>query len=192
MSPDELLTFFKSLADANRLRLIGLLAHRPHSVDELATVLDLRASTVSHHLKRLSEAELVRAVVDGHYHVYSLDLDRLQERARALGQPDTLRAVSPPASDLDPYDARVLRAFLDDDGRLVQVPMKRKKFEVVLRHALRRFDDDGPWDERELNSRLESLSRDTATLRRGFIDHGYMVRDKRGERYEMTARGREA
>jgi hypothetical protein len=33
-----LLTFSKALADANRLRVIGLLAHRPHSVEELATV----------------------------------------------------------------------------------------------------------------------------------------------------------
>jgi len=187
MSPEELLTFFKSLADGNRLRLIGLLAHRPHSVDELATVLDLRPSTVSHHLKRLAEAELVRGETDGHYHVYSLDLARLQERARALGEADTLRAVSPPAGDLDPYDARVLRAFLDDDGRLVQVPMKRKKFEVVLRYALRRFEDPGPWNEREVNRRLTEISGDTATLRRGLIDHGFMVRDPRGERYEKTA-----
>ena len=63
---DVLLTFFKSLADANRLRIVGLLAHRPHTVEELAEVLALRPSTVSHHLSRLSAAELVSATVQGH------------------------------------------------------------------------------------------------------------------------------
>ncbi|HNC99899.1 MAG TPA: ArsR family transcriptional regulator, partial [Myxococcota bacterium] len=42
-----LLPFFKSLADANRLRIIGLLAHQERGVEELAEALDLRPSTVS-------------------------------------------------------------------------------------------------------------------------------------------------
>ena len=185
MHPDELLLFFKALADANRLRLVGLLAHRPYTVEELATVLELRPSTVSHHLKRLAEAGLVRSEAQGHYHLYSLDLDHLQERAKALGEPRTLRDLHP-REELDPYDARVLRAFLDEQGRLVQVPMKRKKFEVILRYALRLFEDEGPWDEREVNERLKSISQDTATLRRGFIDHRMMSRDRDGRSYRKV------
>lgn len=183
MSPDDLLSFFKALADANRLRVVGLLAHRPHSVEELATVLELRPSTVSHHLKRLSDARLVRSEAQGHYHVYALDVDALQERAKALSEPSVLKAIEP---EEDPYAARVLRAFLDEDGRLKQVPMKRKKFEVVLRYALRHFEDEGPWTEVEVNERLKSVADDTATLRRGFIDHGLMTRDRRGEAYRLV------
>ena len=70
---DALLQFFKALADANRLRVVGLLAHRPHSVEELATVLELRPSTVSHHLSKLATARLVPRLVAG----MTLDTDRM-------------------------------------------------------------------------------------------------------------------
>ncbi|MFN8401960.1 MAG: hypothetical protein U0V48_00135 [Anaerolineales bacterium] len=33
---EELVTFFKALADANRLKIVGLLAEKPYSVEELA------------------------------------------------------------------------------------------------------------------------------------------------------------
>jgi biotin operon repressor len=182
---DDLLPFLKALADATRLRVVGLLAHRPHSVEELATVLELRASTVSHHLRRLGEAGLVRSEAQGHYHVYVLDLATLQAFARALGEPDVVRGLGG-ATDLDPYDARVLRAFLDEDGRITQIPVKRKKFEALLRYALRAFPDDGPWDEKEVNARLKRVCDDTATLRRGFIDHRLMTRSAGGQDYRKT------
>jgi len=38
-SDAELLTMFKALADESRLKIIGLLATRERSVDELATTL---------------------------------------------------------------------------------------------------------------------------------------------------------
>jgi len=80
-SDPELLAFFKALADASRLRIVGLLARKPHTVEELAALLGLRASTVSHHLARLVAVDLVSARADGHYHVYSLDTDALAAKA---------------------------------------------------------------------------------------------------------------
>ena len=188
MSADEiLLTFFKSLADANRLCIVGLLAHRAHSVEELAEVLGLRPSTVSHHLSKLASAGLVSATVDGHYHQYALDPDALEARAQALLSTDELRELAPVEDDLDPYERKVLDTFLDGDGRMVAHPMKRKKFQVLLRHALRTFfTDEGPWDEREVNERLLPMTDDVASIRRGFIDHGLMTRDRHGTAYQRV------
>lgn len=186
MSNDEvLLSFFKSLADANRLRIVGLLAHRAHSVEELAEVLALRPSTVSHHLSRLAKAGLVSATVQGHYHLYALDTDALEARARTLLSTDELRELAGPEDDgEDAYDRKVLSVFLDEDRRLKAHPMKRKKFEVILRHALRTcFPDEGPWSEPEVNERLKPLTDDVASIRRGFIDHGFMTRDAHGRAY---------
>ncbi len=184
---DILLTFFKSLADANRLRIVGLLAHRAHSVEELAEVLGLGASTVSHHLSKLSKAGIVSASVQGHYHLYSLDADALHARARTLLSPEELRELAPVEDDLDPYERKVLSVFMDDQGRLKQHPMKRKKFEVILRHALRTyFLDDGPWSEQEVNARLKPMTDDVASIRRGFIDHRFMTRDRSGAAYFRT------
>jgi len=188
VNPQALLQFFKALSDANRLRIVGLLAHRPYAVEELATVLELRPSTISHHLRRLGEAGLVEGRVQGHYHLYALDEAGLQRRAKALGAIETFRAASSRVDGLDPFDARVLDTFVDDKGRVTQLPKKRKKFQVLLRFALRSFEDDGPWDEREVNRRLKRITDDTASFRRGFIDHSYMTREPGGRRYRRTAR----
>ena len=182
----ELLQYFKALADANRLRVVGLLAHRPHSVEELATVLDLRPSTISHHLAKLSGAGLVSSEAQGHYHVYSLNVDSLHQRARTLLSHDELKEIAAIDGLEDPFDRKVLTTFLGKDGRITQFPMKRKKFEVLLRYALQLFEDEGPWDEKEVNRRLETLADDTATLRRGFIDHGWMTRDPGGRAYRRS------
>ena len=182
--PNVLLTFFKSLADGNRLRIVGLLAHRPHTVEELAEVLSLRPSTVSHHLAKLSAADLVSASVEGHYHLYALDTDGLADRARELLSSDGLRDLAPVYDDVDPFERKVLQTFLDEDKRMRAYPMKRKKFEVLLRYALRTwFPDSGPWPESEVNERLKAFTDDVATIRRGFIDHKMMTRDKRGLAY---------
>ena len=61
----ELLLFFKALADANRLKIVGLLAGQSYTVEQLAAMLDLGASTVSHHLGKLAEAGLVSANARG-------------------------------------------------------------------------------------------------------------------------------
>ena len=66
---EELVNFFKALADPSRLKIVGLLAQQPYSVEELAALLQLKPSTVSHHLARLSEAGLVSAKVDGYYNI---------------------------------------------------------------------------------------------------------------------------
>src|SRR5512137_2305156 len=69
----ELLELFKALADANRLKIIGLLARQPYSGEELSALLNLQPSTVSHHLSRLSSVGLVSARAEGYYNVYHLE-----------------------------------------------------------------------------------------------------------------------
>ena len=81
---EELVTFFKALSDPNRLKIVGLLAQRAYSVEELAALLDLGAPTVSHHLSRLSKAGLVSAQAEGYYTVYRLDKAALESKSRAM------------------------------------------------------------------------------------------------------------
>ena len=81
-----LLPLFQALSDATRLRLVGILAAEARTGEQLAADVGLSPSTVSHHLKRLSELGLVTARVDGHYHVYSLQTERLAEMSDLLGQ----------------------------------------------------------------------------------------------------------
>jgi DNA-binding transcriptional ArsR family regulator len=50
------LHFFPALSHQSRLRIVGLLMREPLSGDQLAAMLGLAPSTVSHHLSRLNEA----------------------------------------------------------------------------------------------------------------------------------------
>ncbi len=181
----ELLTFFKALADASRLRIVGILARESHNVEQLATLLDLRPSTVSHHLAMLVAAGLVSGRTDGHYHVYSLDNDALEAKARGLLATSKLQDVAA-SVDVEADARKVLRSFTGPDGRLKRLPVQRKKFEVVLRHALKRFERGGLWSEREVNEILRTLADDVASIRRGFIDAKLMERNKSGSRYWRT------
>src|SRR5688572_23303100 len=110
---EALVSFFKALADGNRLRIVGLLAQQERGVGELAAALDLRASTVSHHLARLAEAGLVSSRTEGHFHLYSLDVDTLEANARRLLARDELPALAGAATDVDAWDRKVLAVFLD-------------------------------------------------------------------------------
>src|SRR5512147_3067725 len=90
----ELLEFFKALADANRLKIVGLLAREPYTVEHLAAVLGLSVSTTSHHLSYLAHVGLVSARTDGHYYIYSLQIDTLQLMAQRLLATDELPRLS--------------------------------------------------------------------------------------------------
>ncbi|MEZ4237294.1 MAG: metalloregulator ArsR/SmtB family transcription factor [Myxococcota bacterium] len=174
-----LLQFFKALADANRLRIVGLLARREHTVEELAEVLGLRASTVSHHVAKLVKAGLVSGTPDGHHHAYALQVDALEELARRLLSTEQVADVAADV-DLDAWDRKVLDAFLGPDGRLQAFPVQRKKFEAILRLVVRAFEADRTYTGREVDDALRRWSDDTATLRRGLIDHRMMARDPAG------------
>ena len=105
---DELLTFFKALADANRLKIVGLLAQQPYSVEELAALLDLKPSTVSHHLAKLAQVGLVSARTESYYNVYQLDEKALESKSKSLFSQENL-AASVADVDADAYDNKVDR-----------------------------------------------------------------------------------
>jgi ArsR family transcriptional regulator, arsenate/arsenite/antimonite-responsive transcriptional repressor len=56
----DLLVFFKLLSDKTRFKLVSLLTHGEMCVCELAKELDTEQTLVSHHLKKLREAGLIR------------------------------------------------------------------------------------------------------------------------------------
>lgn len=167
---DGLVTFFKALSDPSRLRIVGLLLERPHHVDELANRLDLSAPTVSHHLKKLAEAELVAASVQGHRHVYAVHAQALQSLPAKLLD----GAVGPPAPPSSASE-RVLAAFMVD-GKLKSIPAQRKKRLVILERLARELDPVRRYRESEVNEILRRFHPDVATLRRELVVNGLAAR----------------
>jgi predicted transcriptional regulator len=179
---EELLSFYKALADSNRLKIIGLLANRSYSVEELAALLDLRPSTVSHHLARLAEAGLVSAHAESYYNVYRLEEKALEERTRRLlSREDFTSAVA--EMDLDGYDRKVIADYTRRDGSLKTIPAQRKKLEAVLRYIVRVFEPGRRYSERKVNEMLGRFHEDTASLRRELVGYGLMQREGGGGAY---------
>ena len=180
---EQLLTFFKALADANRLKIVGLLSQQPYSVEQLAAMLNLRPPTVSHHLKLLSEAGLVSARAESYYNLYQLESGVLEQIARHLATQDRLPSMAAEV-DMQAYDRKVLRDILLPDGRLKVIPAQRKKREVVLQHILTAFQPEVHYSEKQVNEILARFHEDTATLRRELVAYKLMGRSE-GEYWKI-------
>jgi predicted transcriptional regulator len=179
---EELLAFYKAMADANRLKIVGLLAGRSYSVEELAALLDLRPSTVSHHLSKLAEVGLVSAHTESYYSVYQLEEKALEERARRLlSRQDFNDAVA--EMDVDSYDRKVIADYTRRDGSLKTIPAQRKKLEAVLRYVVRAFEPGKRYTEKKVNEMLARYHEDTASLRRELVGYGLMQREGGGGAY---------
>ena len=81
-----ILDHLTSLADTTRSRLLLLLERHELTVSELCTVTQLPQSTVSRHLKALSDSGWVAARAEGTSNVYTLTRDDLDAGARRLWQ----------------------------------------------------------------------------------------------------------
>ncbi len=179
---EELVAFYKALADANRLKIVGLLAGRSYSVEELAALLNLKPSTVSHHLSKLAQVGLVAARAESYYNVYYLEEKALEEQTRRLlSRQDFTTAAA--GVDLGTYDRKVIADFSLRDGSLKTIPAQRKKLEAVLRYVVKAFEPGKRYSEKQVNKILSGFHADTASLRRELIGYGLMQRQGGGGEY---------
>lgn len=84
---EDLAVRLKALADPGRLRLLSLLMAAPDGeacTCDLTEPLGLSQPTVSHHLKRLTEAGLVTGERRGSWTYYRVDTDALAAAAQVL------------------------------------------------------------------------------------------------------------
>jgi ArsR family transcriptional regulator len=82
---------FKALADPHRVRIVNLLANSPEPVCvcELTPILGLAQPTVSHHLKKLTDAGLLHRQQRGTWAYYSLDSTAMRRLAAVTAPPRT-------------------------------------------------------------------------------------------------------
>ncbi|WP_413452511.1 metalloregulator ArsR/SmtB family transcription factor [Georgenia phoenicis] len=83
----DLAVAFKALADPTRVRLLSLIAAAPEGeacICDLTEPVGLSQPTVSHHMRRLTEAGLVEREQRGKWAYYRVLPDALQGLARAI------------------------------------------------------------------------------------------------------------
>jgi hypothetical protein len=170
-----LLQFFKALADENRLKLLGILANRECSVEELAELLRLKAPTVSHHLTKLRELGLVEMRADGNTHLYRLNAEGLRSLNKALLTPESV-ATLVEMKDSDAWERKVLRDFFEGQ-HLKEIPSSRKKRQVILKWLAAQFERERLYTEAEVNEVIKRHHPDWAYWRRELVGAGLMQRE---------------
>ncbi len=180
----DLVTIFKSLADPARLRMVGLLVQGERCGQELAAELSLSTATVSHHLRRLRNAGLLRERREPPYVFYQFDQQAL--RAAVLSVTDEKKVSKLATAGLDADRRKVLETFFDGD-RLTAIPSQRRKKEIVFEELLRRLPRHEVYTERQLSNYIKAFHSDFCTIRRELIMGRYMERE--AGRYRLAPRG---
>jgi hypothetical protein len=165
--------FIKALVDADRLKIVGLLALGDLSPVEIASRLGLKPAQTLHHLGRLERASLV-AEEKGRYR---LDVKALESLASRLLSAE-VRKMSPEDFEGEDYDRKVLSDFITPDGRLRSIPAQHRKTMAVLRHLAGGFEPGRRYPEKQVNEILLRYFDDPASLRRYMVDNGLLGRER--------------
>ncbi len=176
---DKMLDFVKALSHADRLRIVGALTTRQGAtLKELAETLNLPFHAVVNHLSFFEHLGIVRKEDD----LYILNPDGVDALARRQfeGQP---RESYTPALDLSEPRRRVLKAYLNTDGSLKQIPSLPAKLQIILDYVVEAFTPGVIYTEKEVNMLMRRFHIDTAALRRYLIDRGMLERKSDGSQY---------
>ncbi len=174
---NEMLDYVKAMSDPNRLRIIGLLSQKSATRAEVAEKLKLSPKDSLTHLGFLEFIGVITQT-DG---VFTLNNDKLAVLAK-----EKLAEARPsyvPAENLDERSKKVLKAHLNVDGSIKQVPLQPAKLRVILGYLIPFFEFDTNYTEKEVNTILRRFNEDTAGLRRDLVDTGLLDRESNGSRY---------
>jgi DNA-binding transcriptional ArsR family regulator len=178
-----LLEFFKTLANAERLQIVGLLAVEAADAAQIAARLSLQPYAVLRHLERLEEMNLIQAQDDDliaarqankSYRLNTQELNELSRRVLA-GQ---RQKPKPEDFDGEAYERKVLSDFMTADGKLKALPVQEKKLQVILRHLVQAFQPGERYSEKQVNEILRRSHIDTAALRRYMVDNKLLERSE--------------
>lgn len=174
MTEQEAITLFKCLSDRSRLQILKTLVAGDQYVELLAERLNLTPATISFHLKKLQEAGAVTSYKTQYYTMYRLEqalfrfqiMDVLQETSDDAAIQEEREAI---------YRQKVLDTFFSY-GKLVSIPVQRKKERIILEELVKQFVPNQPYSEPEVNRILEAFHDDYCTLRRDLIGEKLMIR----------------
>jgi hypothetical protein len=170
-----LLHFFKVLNDSNRLKLLGLLANKEYSVDELATMLKLKSPVVLRHLAALRELGVVSVRFESNRRIYSFHSEALQRLSKEFLATQKKASIVDDAGG-DAWERKVLKDFFEG-GRLKDLPASSKKRAVIVKWFASLFEPGVLYKESEVNEIIKRHHPDTAYFRRELVNVGRMRRE---------------
>lgn len=175
MDMDQAIKTFKALSDGSRLRILSSLMEAPKYVEIIAERLELAPSTVSFHLKKLEEADLVTKEKDQYYINYSINRGIFDRPLKYWINPEH-HATDAESLREATYRQKVLDTFIKYH-KLVSIPVQRKKRLIILEHLVDAFDVTRQYTEKEVNLIIAAYHDDFATLRRELINEKLLMRE---------------
>jgi hypothetical protein len=175
-APEIMLQFCKAMADESRLKIVGLLSTAEHSVQQLASMLELKEPTVSHHLAVLKQLDLLKLRADGNFRWYRLNEEVLGKISRAVFSRDSIARLALSA-EARGSERKILDNFIDGE-RLLEIPVSYKKRLVILKWLINFFEPGISYAESQVNAILRLHHHDCATLRREMIGCAMLARNK--------------
>lgn len=161
------LKIFKCLSDKSRLRIVSNLLIEPMYVELLSKRLDLAASTVSFHLKKLEAAGIVSSRKDQYYVIYKIENDLLESTLRSLIKGDADQDSEEEIRQSE-YREKIIKTFFEYD-KLRSIPVQRKKRLLVLEEIIKVFILGATYNEKEVNEKIKNFHNDFCTIRRELI-----------------------
>ncbi|SHH85563.1 metalloregulator ArsR/SmtB family transcription factor [Sporanaerobacter acetigenes] len=169
------LEIFKCLSDNSRLKIINSLMIEPMYVELLAERLELSTSTVSFHLKKLMDANIVSSKKEQYYTVYSINEGIFSMTLKDLVKDDR-REEEILNQREQKYREKVIDSFFKY-GKLKEIPVQKKKRQIVLEKIVESFEEDREYTEKEVNLTIADFHDDFCTIRRDLIGFNLMERD---------------
>ncbi len=170
------LRIFRALSDPSRLLIINSLINKAQYVEEIASRLNLSESTVSFHLNKLEDADLVYKVKDQYYTMLHLNTDILGLYLKELIS-FTHNEKSSQEERLKTHSEKVISTYFNK-GKLLKIPSQHKKRIIILEAVLSMFEPEKVYQEQEVDLKIKEIFDDHCTIRRYLIDEKMMFRKK--------------
>lgn len=174
MTELETIKLFKCLADKSRLLILKSLIKEPMYVELLAQRLQLTPPTISFHLKKLEDANIVKASKEQYYTVYSINEDILKSTIIDFIKEESSEEDIQNQRE-EEYRKKVIDSFFEY-GKLKSIPVQRKKRVIVLEEILKAFETNKEYTEREVNIIIADFNDDFCTLRREMVMEKMLTR----------------
>lgn len=175
---DKIVSFYKTMGDPTRIRIVAILAKGPLHGQAIAGKLGLSAPTITHHLKKLREIHVVydRRVKNTIY--FYLNESLINQQAKVFTE-----LLEKKGEELDEMvessleRQKIIENFFTKTGKLKNIPAQRKKKLIVFEHMIRGLKMGEKYEEKQLNEFIKQFHDDYATIRREFIINQYMFRE---------------
>lgn len=175
MQLNRLVEFHKTMGDPTRLRILSLLSNGPLHGQAIAGKLGLTAPTITHHLKKLRDINVVFERRDKNTIYFNLNHSVVKQHSEALKQLIEGKEIN--MVEQSEEKQKIIGNFFTKDGKLKTIPAQRKKKLMVFEQLIKGIEKGRKYEEKEINEYILQFHEDYATIRREFIINHYMYRE---------------